>query len=176
MKRKRIIEIHNFAISIRNYINELAPNELDDKVNIYYCINLLQGRVNLINNKTFSDVEINKITDDYYCFELKYSNYKNEGILRYDLTKAIGHLFLHMGYLINASKWTSVKNHIYNSTYEDAEAHEFASVFLMPKNKFYEISEKFKNNNKYKIKKIANHFGVLVSVASNRGKKLGIFK
>ena len=58
---------------------------------------------------------------------------------------------------------------------EEYEANEFAMAFLMPKNEFLEIAEKYLENNIYDCNKIAEYFDVELHIAIKRGQSLGIF-
>ena len=52
----------------------------------------------------------------------------------------------------------------------------FAGALLMPKNEYKKIMNHCTTRNKVDTRKIAEYFGVSVSMASNRGKNLGYLK
>ena len=100
---------------------------------------------------------------------------------RFSIAHEFGHLFLHMGYLMDVNKWTNVARYEESIKYrfgyseEEYEAHEFAGAFLMPETEFREVAESFRRENKYQVISIADHFGVSVDAASTRGRWLRIF-
>lgn len=116
----------------------------------------------------------------YKCSELRDS---------FTIAHELGHLFLHMGYLLDDEKWNSISEYQDSAFYrmagingkpgryaqEEHEANEFAANFLMPKNEFIFVAKQHLENNKYSIQPIADHFKVSVPAATNRGKWLGIF-
>jgi Zn-dependent peptidase ImmA (M78 family) len=104
---------------------------------------------------------------------------------RFTLAHELGHLFLHMGYLLDNTKWNSMSDNDFqdsaffrmsdNYTQEENEANEFAASFLMPKIEFANIAKQHLSNNHYTIGPIAKYFQVSEIAAINRGKWLGIF-
>lgn len=100
---------------------------------------------------------------------------------RFSIAHELGHLFLHMGYLINPEKWNSTDQYIdsvyyrYGYNIEEFEANEFAACLLMPVEEFIDISGQNFENGFYNIDEIAKHFDVSIQAVSNRGKFLGIF-
>lgn len=98
----------------------------------------------------------------------------------FTIAHELGHLFLHMGYMINQEKWKDCGDEpIYrrgeNSTIE-YQANEFAAAFLMPEELYREQVEKHTNDNRINIQAIAEYFNVSVSAATYRGKYLGMLE
>jgi len=154
-----------------------------------------QKAVELLNGEIIDSIEDVNIdayikkngTDSFVIHRNKNKNSE----LRDSFTVAheLGHLFLHMGYLLDDEKWNSISEYQDSAFYrmagvdgkpgryaqEEHEANEFAANFLMPKNEFIFVAKQHLENNKYNIKPIAEHFKVSAPAAANRGKWLGIF-
>lgn len=151
-----IIELYDIKIPINN-INEVAEK--------------LGGTIE--ETTIPSDVGIKKWNDVFIIFVLLSLSIERK---RFAIAQELGHLFLHMGYMINAKLWNRQKNMTYyKSKYplEEYQANEFAGALLMPKNEYKKIMNQYTIENKVDTKKIAEYFGVSVSMASNRGKHLG---
>jgi Zn-dependent peptidase ImmA (M78 family) len=108
---------------------------------------------------------------------------KNQSSLRNNFTIAheIGHLFLHMGYMVDQKKWNSIDDYIDSAKYrlgyseEEYEANHFAASFLMPEKEYRKFITDNKVDNKIDIKKLSSYFQVSDDAAITRGKWLGIF-
>ena len=102
-------------------------------------------------------------------------------VQRFTIAQEIGHLFIHMGYLINPKLWANEEDYKdsvhyrYGYSKEKLEANEFAMAFLMPETEFLEVANQNLTNGYYELQKIAKHFGVSKAVANARGKQLRIF-
>lgn len=91
----------------------------------------------------------------------------------------LGNLFLHMGFRVNAMRWTLMPvNKPYNCrTYEEQEqSNLFAGFFLMPEYEFRRIMDLYTEGSTVYTNKIAKHFGVSVSTAHWWGVTLGYLK
>lgn len=104
-------------------------------------------------------------------------NYGSEERKRFMVSREIGHLFLHMGYLINEELWkVQQSGSVYvNNSSAEAEYHatEFAEALLMPRSQYKEVLRQNTCNNLVSTSKIAEVFRVSITAASNRGKMLG---
>jgi Zn-dependent peptidase ImmA (M78 family) len=101
---------------------------------------------------------------------------------RFSIAHELGHLFLHMGYLIAPTKWHAINEYKdsplyrFGFTEEEYEAHEFAGALLMPKHEFHRIAYNYRTaNNAYNVGPLAAHFGVSLPAAKTRGRWLGLF-
>jgi Zn-dependent peptidase ImmA (M78 family) len=129
------------------------------------------------------DAAIKKNGDNGFIIYLNI--YKPAVRERFTIAHELGHLFLHMGYLFDQTKWDLMSNNDFqdsaffrmsdNYTQEENEANEFAASFLMPKTEFITIAKQNLFNDRYTIGPIADHFQVSEIAAINRGKWLGIF-
>lgn len=98
---------------------------------------------------------------------------------RFTIAHELGHLFLHMGYLINEELWRKQDQNVYErsgSSEKEYQANEFAAAFLMPKEDYFRKMNESMDGNKVNTSKIAEYFNVSVEAASNRGKFLGYLK
>lgn len=96
---------------------------------------------------------------------------------RFAIAQELGHLFLHMGYIISPISWNSQKNMTYyrsKSPLDEYQANDFAEALLMPKDVYKKVLVQYTTGNKVQTAKIAEYFGVSVSVAYSRGKSLGL--
>lgn len=114
-------------------------------------------------------------------FEIHLSSFQSDMRKRFSIAHELGHLFLHMGYLIDIEKWNTMDEKISfqrsnRFTPKELEANEFAAILLMPESEFKKKSFEYLGmNDVFDIKAIAECFEVSVEAASLRGKKLGIF-
>lgn len=166
--------INAIAIKIRNILNVDTDN-----FDIETLVEKIDGTL-VYNDFSINEAEITKSAEDSSNkFEIMINNNFNSQRIRFSIAHELGHLFLHMKYLINPEEWNSIEpgtSHARNtnipySRYE-AEANEFAASFLMPKERFLQVAEE----NFYNLNKISSIFNVSVESAKIRGKVLGIWE
>lgn len=128
-----------------------------------------------------TDAYIEKIDEEHFRIHL--NQYRHHNRERFTLAHELGHLFLHMGYIIDSEKWNSlseVEESVFyrdnTSSFDEYEANEFAASFLMPRDEFVAVAEKYLNENRYALEPISTYFGVSIDAIANRGKWLGIFQ
>ena len=95
-----------------------------------------------------SDTGIKKWNDGFILFVPLSLSIERK---KYAIAQELGHLSIHMWYMINTKLWNKQKNKTYyKSKYplEEYQANEFASALLMPKNEYKKIM------NPYTIEKI----------------------
>jgi len=84
----------------------------------------------------------------------------------------LGHLFLHMGYMISNNIWekqSSSECRIFKSVEQEYQANKFALCFLMPQNQFIkELNANKKKDNSVEVAKLADYFNVSFSTAFER--------
>nr|WP_320194265.1 ImmA/IrrE family metallo-endopeptidase [uncultured Desulfobacter sp.] len=141
----------------------------------------LNGRVVYDIHDHNTDAYIEKIDNEKFCIHLNHNRHPKRE--RFTLAHELGHLFLHMGFIIDQDKWDSIfqleENVFYrDNTYskDEYEANEFGAAFIMPKQEFLDVAENNLNNNQYSIEPIGEYFDVSNDAVLNRGKWLGIFK
>jgi Zn-dependent peptidase ImmA (M78 family) len=171
IKREAINKLANSLIDVLELTTYPIPVE-----NIPKMIGGELKRVEYIGNNL--EAMIRKVDDS---FEIIITNDKPVYRQRFSIAHELGHLFLHMGYLINDELWNQVgdyKDSVYyrsGHSLEEYEANEFAGALLMPENKFKEVAKKYLVNGFYNIEEIANYFNVSKEAALVRGKWLGLF-
>ncbi len=124
----------------------------------------------------YSDGAVKKNGDS---FIILVSPFQDEKRRRFTIAHELGHLFLHMGYLINEELWRKQDQNVYErsgSSEKEYQANEFAAAFLMPKEDYFRKMNESMDGNKVNTSKIAEYFNVSVEAASNRGKFLGYLK
>jgi Zn-dependent peptidase ImmA (M78 family) len=170
--------ISEIADAIRNSLGLSCPYDP------FRAVKLLNGRIENAIEDMSVDASIKKNGDKNFIIYLNpHKPYTRE---RFTIAHELGHLFLHMGFLLNKGLWGAFPNDQFqdsayyrikgNYTQEEHEANEFAAAFLMPKDEFIAVSKRHLDNDRYTILPIAKHFEVSESSAINRGKWLGIFK
>lgn len=167
--------------TMNNKTNELI-NKLTQDIIKLYDIKIPINNINEVVEKLGgtieettipSDAGIKKWNDVFIIFVPLSLSIERK---RFAIAQELGHLFLHMGYMINTKLWNKQKNMtFYKSKHplEEYQANEFASALLMPKNEYKKIMNQCTTGNKVDTRKIAEYFGASVSMASNRGKHLG---
>ena len=130
------------------------------------------------------------IQDDFLCsdgtvskegrtFKIQVSPFQSQKRRRFTIAHELGHLFLHMGYLIDEELWDEQEDNIYHrsgSSEQEYQANEFAAAFLMPRNEYKKVMDEHTDGSLVNTAEIARHFHVSVSAAANRGKWLGYLK
>lgn len=101
---------------------------------------------------------------------------------RFSIAHELGHLFLHMGYLVNPDAWGHSSEycdsvyHRFGYNLEEAEANLFAAALLMPEKEFRAAVNKLGTNGHIVIKDLANHFKTSAAATLKRGQELGVFR
>ncbi|EKD55897.1 MAG: hypothetical protein ACD_59C00004G0001 [uncultured bacterium] len=170
-------------IKISNFTKTLHKVLAFDKApyDVHRAIELLNGKLENADLPENTDACIKKELDSFNIYINSTKPILRE---RFSIAHELGHLFLHMGYLVDQKKWSEINN-FYDSIFyrannnysiEEYEANEFAASFLMPSDEFKKIVVENLRNGKVNIQPIAQYFGVSEVAASFRGKFLGIFQ
>lgn len=171
-KRK---QINTLAESIREELKLTSP------VNLEEAIEILNGNLKYIDSPIDNKIEA-KIEKDGDSFTIQVQQKEPQTRVNFSIAHEIGHLFLHMGYLINPEMWEETGEYndsvYYRFGYseEEYEANEFAGAFLMPRAEFLSILEDSKIESRVDIENIANHFNVSKEAVLIRGRWLGVFR
>lgn len=166
----------------RVYINKVAdavrstfdvPIPID---NIDSLVNKLGGSiVEKPGLDQLYDGTIKKVGDN--SFEIAISPYQDYERRNFTIAHELGHLFLHMGYLISKDTWDQQSNSHqftrFGTNEQEYQANEFATALLMPQKEFKEKIDEYSSGNIVNIAQVANYFHVSISAAINHGRFLG---
>lgn len=172
MNSVRRMQINTISDSVRDSLDLSIPINLD------LAVERLGGQIRKETLDAGIDGMIKKSNDS---FLIKIPPEQTQNRVRFSIAHELGHLFLHMGYLLDEQLWNSTDEYT-DSVYfrvghseEEYEAHEFAASFLMPKNTYLELVNKIAINNIVDINTIADYFQVSKDAAWNRGRWLKVF-
>ena len=150
---------------------ELSPHF---PVDIKKAVQRLGGRIERL------DLERNPrgiiAREDHRSFTLKVPQQLSAEQRRYELAHLTGHLFLHMGYILDDERWLNEPEYKDSPTYRYGHDHEerdadwFAGAFVMPEGSFREVATQH-----YQLTDIAEVFGVPPPLAKLRGQYLDLF-
>jgi Zn-dependent peptidase ImmA (M78 family) len=176
--------VNNVSIDkewIENLAGILRENlKLDVPVDVEKIPSLLGGKLNYVDNINNSDIEA-MISKNENSFEIQIKKDGYELRDRFSIAHELGHLFLHMGFLVNDNVWDSTNDYhdsvYYRSGYniEENEANEFAGALLMPEEIFLKVAKEYYSNGNYYLKPIADFFKVSIEAVRTRGRRLGLF-
>lgn len=172
----------NMNSARRKQINLLAENiraacELSSPVDVDEAVRRLGGELRREGNSDY-EAMVEKVNDR---FKITISPREYVQRERFSIAHEIGHLFLHMGYLIDKDKWEATGHYLdsvyyrYGHSIEESEANEFAAAFLMPRAEFIEVAQSNLLGSAYKIETIAEHFDVSLESVVYRGRWLRVF-
>ncbi len=173
MDYQRRSEINRFADAVRAYIGLSGP-----PFDMADAIHRLDGTLVELDEVEASrrgEASVCKVGDS---FEVRVGP-AAETRRRFSIAHELGHLFLHMGFRVDADKWNNCREfdemNRQGTSDEEYEAHEFAGALLMPELAFKDVANRLRNDGVYETDKIAAHFGVSVHAATTRGRWLGLF-
>lgn len=161
--------INEIVEVIRKEFNIQCPITNFDKLVID-----LGGEIRYSNEiQEAADATIQKIGDSFIITVSENDSYTRQ---RFSIAHELGHLFLHMGYLIDEEMWNKNQENTYLrklSGEMEYQAHEFAAALLMPRDIFISVMNKNYDGNKYyDMSKVAEYFNVSLEAAINRGRWL----
>ncbi|AMX00398.1 ImmA/IrrE family metallo-endopeptidase [Rummeliibacillus stabekisii] len=175
MNSRKRKEINKFSEQLSEIL-ELTP-----PIDVYELVKKLDGDIVYAEDADGKEAKIEKCENEDYNFRITLPHNTSPLRDRFTIAHEIGHLFLHMGYLVDEDKWESTPTYKDSAYYrsghseEEYEANEFAASLLMPQKEFFEICRKNKKNNIYNITSIADYFETSTDAAKNRGRWLGLF-
>ena len=174
MTTGRRLAIEKLANSVREQLNISTP------VDVKEIIKSLGGNVKA---ESFEDSSISgKIQRKNDSFEISYNTAHSGLRSNFTIAHELGHLFLHMGYLLDEEKWNNAEEYcdspMYRQGYseEEYEANQFAGSLLMPSDEYRTFVKEHSKERKIDVNSIAVHFGVSFDAALTRGKWIGIFE
>ena len=165
----------------RKYISELTQRVIDA-----YSIETPISDIEDIVKKLGGTIE-NRVDFDDFCegtirksgensFIIALSPFQMEKRKVFTIAHELGHLFLHMGFMIDKELWEKQNQKIYTrfgASEQEYQANEFAAALLMPEKVYKEVMDLNSEENGINMSKVAKYFNVSVSAAINRGKFLG---
>lgn len=167
---------------LRKKINSLAEDILENYeistpiINIDEVVDRLGGRLQEdCQIGLYSDGTVVKGRGDCQ-FVIHIPCSQSDTRKNFTIAHELGHLFLHMGYMINRELWEQSDYVEFNRKGKseiELQANEFAAAFLMPQKEYKTIMDKYSKGNIVNIGKVAEYFHVSVDAASFRGKWLG---
>jgi len=175
MTKQRREAIYAFSDRIR------ASFQLNVPVNLSNFIqNILSGKIT--EDELEEDIS-GKIEKHEDSFKITLNSLHPRTRKNFTLAHELGHLFLHMGFMIDPEKWALIDEYIDSPYYrigyseEEYDANHFAGALLMPKEEYRKfVTENKNDDDTIDISKISSHFDVSDDAALTRGKWLGIFK
>lgn len=175
MDNLRRAKINEFANSIRNALNLPVPTDVDA------VVTQLGGQIEEFRPEFGQEAEA-YVRKDGDSFAIAIRDDVPPNRRRFSIAHELGHLFLHLGYLVDDELWNSTEagyldsvRHRLGFNEEEYEAHEFAGAFLMPEKEFREVANRTRKGKFYDVNKIAEHFAVSIAAAQTRGRWLGVF-
>ncbi|MGG1685567.1 ImmA/IrrE family metallo-endopeptidase [Pseudalkalibacillus sp. NRS-1564] len=170
------IYIEELASTIREELGLNIPTPVED------VPNLLGGKLQFVDEVIKSNESIEamiKKVENSFEIKIKKNGYEKRD--RFSIAHELGHLFLHMGYIIEDELWSSTEEYTdsvyfrYGYGTEEKEADQFAASFLMPKDKFIEKAEENLSGGVFQLRPIADYFNVSLKAVEIRGVSLGLF-
>lgn len=173
----------------KKLISEFAENIrfalVSDKKNYNFdiedLVKTLGGSIKS-DDYVLGDASIIKKSDKSFLITLDKFTY-SEKRKRFTLAHELGHLFLHMKYLLDEQRWNELsegdgynRNGVKPYSRLEYEANIFAASFLMPEKMFIEIAESTSDDNEYHPELIARKFNVSMDSVIIRGKTIGIWE
>jgi len=171
----------NMDLQTRKYISELAQRVMD-----VYDITTPISDMEDIVRRLGGTIESKENFDDFCegtirksgenSFVIALSPFGNEQRKTFTIAHELGHLFLHMGFMVDKELWAQQDQKVYSrfgSTEQEYQANEFAASLLMPEKNYKEVMNRYSEGNSVDMSKVARFFNVSISAAINRGKFLG---
>lgn len=167
--------INKLADQIRTRLEIEVPADLDS------LVARLAGKVEIVPSEELNEMEAAVEKTGDRAFVIRISDETPAMRRRFSIAHELGHLFLHMGYLVNPGLWAKTDayrdsvRYRFGYTEEELEANEFAAALLMPSAEFRRIAELNCALGRYQVQPIAERFKVSTNAAKVRGQWLGLF-
>lgn len=165
----------------RKYISELAQRVMD-----VYSIETPISDIEVIVSRLGGMIETRVDFDDLCegtvrkagenSFVIALSPVQNKQRKTFTIAHELGHLFLHMGFMVDKELWNMQDQKVYTrfgTSEQEYQANEFAASLLMPEKVYKQVIDSNSEGNRVNMSKVANYFNVSISAAINRGKFLG---
>ena len=160
---EKLAEVLKFACGIESPVCSL-----------YSCVSSLGGKViEEPGTDLFYDSGVRKTGEK--SFVLLLPPHMPEKERTFAIAKELGHLFLHMGYLIDEKRWEKQpcgEACRLSGTMRE-QAFEFAMDLLLPREEFEKALLNTSGNGLADISELSKHFNVSASLVLKRGRDLG---
>lgn len=135
-------------------LRRLINNLTQDIINIY-DIQIPIQNINDVVRQLGGYIEENVMPDNMVdgsirkendSFVISVSPFQSEERRKFTIAHELGHLFLHMGYIIYPELWSRQRDATYyrsGDSLVEYQANEFAAAFLMPKERYKEIMDRY---------------------------------
>lgn len=174
MNSKKSHEISALAELVRQSLDLKVP------VDVVQAVELLGGTLKEIDSLANEPEATIRRTGERFEIIIKKNCLATRK--RFSLAHELGHLFLHMGYLLDPDAWghsSEYRDSVYHRFgygIEEAEANLFAAAFLMPEKEFRSVVNELGNADKLPIRDLAQHFKTSAAAVLKRGEELGAFR
>jgi Zn-dependent peptidase ImmA (M78 family) len=169
----------------RQHISELAESlrrslKLGVPVNVDVAVGRLEG--NIADSAALPEGVSAQIRKVGNSFTIAIDRNSNRNRRRFSIAHELGHLFLHMGFLIDPSKWERTRefeDSVYSRfgfSLEESEANEFAACFLMPSEDYLRALMRTSGRVEARVNFVAKQFEVSPKSALWRGINLGVLE
>ena len=167
--------------STRKYINELTQRIID-AYDISTPISDIESIVHMFGGVIDERIDFDDSCDGTiqkkgeYGFVIAISPFQNPQRKMFTIAHELGHLFLHMGFIIDRNLWQTPNETVYRrfgTSEQEYQANEFAASLLMPQVAYKRLLDQYSKNNMVDMSKVAKYFNVSMSAAINRGRFLG---
>jgi len=174
----RRAEINAFADSVRKIMGLTVPVDVENMVQ------QLGGEIDYSNDLPVgSEAKIERVNKSFrITLREPTERPTKETRKRFTIAHELGHLFLHMRFIIDPDYWAKVPEYVDGAYYrfgyseEESEAYEFAGALLMPRIEFEEIAYQHLDAGVFNLQPIADHFSVSINAVKVRGGYLGLFE
>lgn len=165
-------EIHDLAGRVRAALRLPGP-----RLDVVAAVKMIGGQIET-SRSPFVEACVRKKGQ---AFVIELSGDVNDERTRFSVAHELGHVFLHMGYMVDPATWNGVDEYRDSPMFrmghseEELQANEFAAGLLMPEGEFRAVAIQHLRPLGFELSGIAKAFGVSVPAARNRGRWLGLF-
>ncbi len=173
MDAKKSREISALAEVVRQSLELAVP------VDVFEAVSRLGGTITELDSVPAGPEATIRRTGERFQIAIRHHPLPTRK--RFTVAHELGHLFLHMGYLVNPDAWghsSEYRDSVYHRfgyNVEEAEANLFAASFLMPEDEFRSVVQELSQRGKIQVRDLAQRFRTSAAAALKRGEELGLF-
>lgn len=174
MDQNKLREIRLLAETVRESLELTVPVDVEE------AVRRLGGE--LVESESLEDGMEAKVMRTGERFRIAIHQDRPKTRKRFSIAHELGHLFLHMGYLVNPERWSKSSDYRdsvyyrFGHSIEEEEANEFAAAFLMPADDFRQAAERLGMDGKCSVDQVAAFFSTSREATMIRGSSLGVFR